>query len=329
MATIVQGFASSHGGMMTAPLSEWARWEEQDKQDPRFDYASLLARARPDLDQELTPERKQERHDAVQRAIGRARSVLRDVPVDTYIVLSNPHGVTPINQPAPTLGIYLSDSASSIARTGDRPRTRTDEAAEDDTGRRSPVKGADDEYPTNPELADYLMSSLIADGFDLSVIYQSTPAAGIDGHEFTNVYDMFLPDRSIPIVPFLLSRYRPNQATPARCFALGKAIRRAIEAWDSDARIGLIASGGLSHQIIDEDLDHQVLHALCTQDTEVLCSLPIDRLNGAPGTAETLNWVAMAGAMDPLPMTLIDYVPCYRSRAGTGLAVTLGYWRPE
>jgi len=313
---------------MTAPLSEWARWEEQDKQDPRFDYASLLARARPDLDRELTPERKTERRDAVQRGIARARSVLQEVAVDTYIVLSNPHGVTPINQPAPTLGMYLSDSASRIARTGNRPRNRTDEPRAQDNGR-SDAKGTEDDYPTNPELADHLMSSLIADGFDLSVIYQSQPSAGIDGHEFTNVYDMFLPDRSIPIVPFLLSRYRPNQATPARCFALGKAIRRAVESWDSNTGVGLIASGGLSHQIIDEELDQQVLQALRTQDVEVLCSLPIDRINGAPGTAEILNWVGLAGAMDPLPMTLIDYVPCYRSRAGTGLAVTLGYWQPE
>jgi hypothetical protein len=59
----------------------------------------------------------------------------------------------------------------------------------------------------------------------------------------------------------------------------------------------------------------------------VLRSLPIDRLNRAPGTAETLNWIALAGAMDPMPMTLIDYVPCYRSPAGTGLAATFGFWR--
>ena len=69
-----------------------------------------------------------------------------------------------------------------------------------------------------------------------------------------------------------------------------------------------------------------MVRALCASDGEVLRSLPIDRLNRAPGTAETLNWVALAGAMDPVPMTLIDYVPCYRSPAGTGLSVGLGYW---
>lgn len=326
MAKIVRGFASSHGGMMTAPLSEWARWEEQDKQDPRFDYAALLASARPGLESELALLKKQERHAAVQRGIECCRSLLQKDEVDTYVVLSNPHGVTPTNQAAPTMGMYLSDTASRIARTGNRPRHWGDEQPRNRSSAASAGRESQDDYPTNPELADHLMSSLIADGFDLSVIYQSEPSAGIEGHEFTNIYDMFLLDRRVPIVPFMLSRYRPNQATPARCFALGRAIRRAVESWDSDARVALVASGGLSHQIIDEELDQQVLHALCTPDVEVLCSLPIDRLNGAPGTAETINWVALAGAMAPQPMTLIDYVPCYRSRAGTGLAATFGYW---
>lgn len=324
MANAVLGFASSHGGMMTASLGEWSRWEEQDKQDPRFDYAGLLARARPNLDRELTPERKEDRRAAVQRGIAQSRSLLEEIDVDTYVVLSNPHGVTPINQMAPTFGVYLSDAVSNIPRTGNRPRNRAD-WREWESHEEAP--GHSDDYPINPRLADHLTSSLIADGFDLSVIFQSAPSAGIDGHEFTNIYDMFLPDRTTPIVPILVSRYRPNQATPARCFAFGKAIRRAIESWEADARVAVVASGGLSHQVVDEDLDRQVIRALVTCDAEVLCSLPIDRLNAAPGTAETLNWIALAGAMDPLPMTLIDYIPCYRSRAGTGLAVAFGYWR--
>ncbi|HEY3117934.1 MAG TPA: extradiol ring-cleavage dioxygenase, partial [Chloroflexota bacterium] len=75
------------------------------------------------------------------------------------------------------------------------------------------------------------------------------------------------------------------------------------------------------------ELDQEVLNGLCKPDSEVLCSLSVDRLNRAPGTAESLNWVTIAGAMDPLPMTLIDYVPCYRSPAGTGIGATFGYWQ--
>jgi hypothetical protein len=99
-----------------------------------------------------------------------------------------------------------------------------------------------------------------------------------------------------------------------------------LNRWESDGRIAIIASGGLSHQIIDEELDHTVLDALQTCDREVMYSIPRDRLNRAPGTPEILNWIALAGAMDPEPMKLVDYVPCYRSPAGTGVGVGFGYW---
>ena len=66
-------------------------------------------------------------------------------------------------------------------------------------------------------------------------------------------YDKFLPDRTIPTVPFLLSRYLPHQATSARCYTVGQAIRRAIESWDKDMRVAVMASGGLSHQVLDEE----------------------------------------------------------------------------
>jgi hypothetical protein len=89
-----------------------------------------------------------------------------------------------------------------------------------------------------------------------------------------------------------------------------------------------MASGGLSHQIIDEELDRAVIDALVERDETYLSSLDVARLNRAGGTPEILNWVAVAGAMEPVGMTLVDYVPCYRSPAGTGHGVTFGYWSP-
>jgi protocatechuate 4,5-dioxygenase beta chain len=35
----------------------------------------------------------------------------------------------------------------------------------------------------------------------------------------------------------------------SRCFKFGQAIGRAIESWDSDARVVVIGTGGLSHQL--------------------------------------------------------------------------------
>ena len=52
--------------------------------------------------------------------------------------------------------------------------------------------------------------------------------------------------------------------------------------------------------------------------------LPRELLKG--GTSEILNWVALDGAVGPLKMTLIDYIPGYRSRPSTGCAMAFAYW---
>jgi len=60
----------------------------------------------------------------------------------------------------------------------------------------------------------------------------------------------------IPIVPLVVNTYYPpNQPTPRRCFALGSAVRKAIESFTLDFRVGILASGGLSHFTVDEELD--------------------------------------------------------------------------
>jgi 3-O-methylgallate 3,4-dioxygenase len=61
----------------------------------------------------------------------------------------------------------------------------------------------------------------------------------------------------------------------------------------------------------------------------------IDRLAAIPeplfqsGTSEIKNWIPVAGAMAEvgMMMTLVDYVPCYRSLAGTGNAMAFAFWR--
>ena len=177
-----------------------------------------------------------------------------------------------------------------------------------------------------PPLAEHLIADLIDEGFDVASSTELRPEHGLD-EAFRTLYDHYEPTGTIPMVPLILSRYLPSQATPRRCHALGGALRRAIESWEDDKRVVLMASGGLSHQILDEELDHIVVDALVERDFDTLDSLPRDRLNRAPGTPEILNWITVAAAMEPLGMTLVDYVPCYRSLAGTGRGVTFGYWK--
>ena len=97
-----------------------------------------------------------------------------------------------------------------------------------------------------------------------------------------------------------------------------------MDSWESDARVAVIASGGLSHFVIDEDLDHRVIKALENHDTESLVSIPRENLNS--GNSEIRNWIVAAGATEHLDMKLVDYVPCYRTEAGNGCAMGFAEW---
>jgi 3-O-methylgallate 3,4-dioxygenase len=86
----------------------------------------------------------------------------------------------------------------------------------------------------------------------------------------------------------------------------------------------VIASGGFSHFVIDEEIDGMAFKALREGDRDAMAALPRERLNS--GTSEIRNWIAMAGASQNLSHRWSDYVPCYRSPAGTGTAMGFGIW---
>ena len=322
MAKLVLGIGSSHGPTIQTPAAGWARLADSDTRDPRFNFQELLRNARPGLEHEIAPERQQARYEATQAGLQALAELVRQARLDVVVVVSNPHRVWPEDN-QPVFGVFRGASLPVVQRTGQRPDPDARFRAAHD---RPPEEIQ--EYPGQPELANHLIRSLIEEDFDVACTDQLRQGVGLD-EAFTLLYEQFLPDGRIPMVPFILSRYLPNQPTARRCYALGGALRRAIEAWSADARVGIMASGGLSHQIIDEELDHTVIDALIEKDRETLCSLSVERLNRAPGTPETLNWVAVAAAMEPTGMTLVDYVPCYRSIAGTGHGVTFGYWMRE
>ncbi len=327
MARVVLGFASSHGPTIATVPEDWDRIVERDKRDPRYNFDELLQSAPPSLADEITPEKKRARWQACQDAIGKLAQILDQAQPDVVVVVSNPHGILP-DDTIPVLGVFRGATMS------DRPAERAPATRDEQTSRFAgppPVQTSRPQRPPQqfsgyPPLAEHLIADLIDEGFDVASSTELRPEHGLD-EAFRTLYDHYEPTGAIPMVPLILSRYLPSQATPRRCHALGGALRRAIESWDSDKRVVLMASGGLSHQILDEELDHIVVDALVEQDFDTLDSLSRDRLNRAPGTPEILNWITVAGAMEPLGMTLVDYVPCYRSLAGTGHGVTFGYWK--
>ena len=101
--------------------------------------------------------------------------------------------------------------------------------------------------------------------------------------------------------------------------ALGEALRRAVEAFPGDARIGVLASGGLSHFVVDEAFDHSVIEALRRKDKAFFRNAPLTKLMS--GSSEMRNWICLAGTLGSMELDWVSYVPGYRTPAlsGTGL----------
>ena len=53
-------------------------------------------------------------------------------------------------------------------------------------------------------------------------------------------------------------------------------------------------------------------------------SLPAERLES--GTGELRSWTTAAGALESLDLSFMEYYPCYRSPAGTGVAMGFALW---
>mgnify|MGYP003343025165 FL=1 len=72
--------------------------------------------------------------------------------------------------------------------------------------------------------------------------------------------------------------------------------------------------------------DAKVIKAMETGDEQALKDIPESYFK--VGTAEIKNWFPLISAMNAegLKYHQVDYVPCYRSEAGTGNAMAFCYW---
>jgi len=306
MARLVAAFGSSHSPMLASRIEDWQTGflaRDQARQFVDFDgnacdYATLLARAPADALERIAPEHLARRHGEAMAAMARLRDDVAAARLDALIVVGDDQEELFHYDNMPALGIYYGDTIR-----GRLPYQR--EIVESD-------------YPCDGALARHLIAALQQDGFDLSVMH-SLREDKREGHAFSFVHRFYLPD-VVPIVPvFLNAYYPPNQPSPARCVALGEALRRAVEVFPGDARVGVMASGGLSHFIVDEAFDHAVIEALRRKDAAFFRTAPLTKLMS--GSSEIRNWLCLAGTLGSMELDWVSYVPGYRTPAlsGTGL----------
>ena len=332
MAEIVLGIGTSHGPMLVTETEIWDARIPADRAathawrggDWTFDEL-VEARQDENLAAQITREEWDARQARSQAAIETLADVFEEARIDVAVIVGNDQMEIFDERLIPAFAVFYGDTITNYEFPPERMAALPVGIAPAVAGY-IPPGGA--ESAGCPALAGSIIRQAMADSFDVAAMKQlpkpETP------HAFGFVFRRIMRDKPPATVPVLVNTfYPPNQPSARRCYDFGQSIVRGIQAWDSDARVALIASGGLTHFVIDEAVDELLLDSLRTHDLEPVLSMG-ERVF-CDGTSEIKNWIPVAAAMDTLGYepTIIDYVPCYRTEAGTGNAMGFVYWRAE
>jgi hypothetical protein len=331
MARIVLGLGTSHTPMLLASDETLQRFIEtdqkikhRDKEGRPVTYGDLLEKADPALAHIVAPEHLVARQNVARAAITHVAQTLANANVDVLVAMGDDQNESYKEDCRPAFAIYYGETIRNSNEQHDEYRRRFPEwyvqnrqaFFEDERPR---------DYPVHSGLAVHLIESLMDAGFDIAASERLPEGEG-EGHAIAYVHrrvmDAARPVAAVPI--FLNTYFPPNQPRPRRCYEFGQALRKAIEAYKDDLRVGVLASGGLSHFLVDEDFDRAILKACADKNAEFLKTLPRNKLHA--GSSEILNWVAVAGAVEHLDLTWFEYVPGYRTPAGTGTGLSFASW---
>ena len=163
-----------------------------------------------------------------------------------------------------------------------------------------------------PHFANHLLETALNEGFEPSVSHQ----LALDHGFCIPLWRMEL-DPLPPIVPIVINSLEPPMPTIVRCIAWGKLIAHAIATFPGDARIAVVASGGLSHSIgeptmgaIDEPFDAGCIAAFeHGGEGDIVRYLDRTLATAGNGAAEVRNWVTAHAVAGSTGFELISYQP--------------------
>ena len=331
MAKITSAFGSSHSVMLTCTVEDWVtRFRDRDDRLPFFDrqgepitWQQALARTpAAEAAPLITPEAITRRHAEAQQAMDTLRDKVKAARLDALVIVGDDQYELFHDDHMPSIGIYYGDQIRNAAQPKVPPA---------DWYRRAQVRRHEPEdavdYPCHGPLALHLIHGLIEHGFDVAAVKHLSEGEA-EGHAYSFVHYRYLRGNvapMVPIVPIFLNTYNPpNQPLPKRCAAFGRALAELIGTFPGDARIGLMASGGLSHFTVEEDLDRAVLDAIKRKDLDYLVRLDPKRLQA--GSSEIRSWITVAAAALHLDLTWTAYVPGYRTMALSGTGLGFAEW---
>jgi hypothetical protein len=330
MAEIVLGLATSHSPLLTLDWTEWEHRAKADIANPELNlsdgrfvsYDELAAENGAPYGAISTAEQFQQAADRCQANLDRIADELAQAAPDVIMVIGDDQGELFARSNTPAISIYYGADIATNDVWG-----RDDQPAWMHEMAKGYLMDQVHKIPGAPVLAEQVIRGLIRAHVDIGAASAvDDPEQAGFGHAFGFIAKRLFRDRSIPMLPVLLNTYfPPNVMTAERAYVVGQSLCDALRDSAIDQRVAVIASGGLSHFVVDEKLDRQVIAGLEPGCDELLRSIPPEALNS--GSSEILNWIMTAGASDHLALAWTNYEPIRRTPAGTGIGCGFACWR--
>ncbi|MBY8829392.1 extradiol ring-cleavage dioxygenase [Hephaestia mangrovi] len=326
MAQLVLGAATSHTSMLLVDPADLPRYREWDPRIPLLDfdgapttYEAELARHGDALEPRITPARLAAAHAEAREHVEHLADAILAAKLDALIIVGDDQNELYLPDNHPALLVYHGETIAALPYKAAPGRADWLVRASE---RQYSVEPRD--FPVARDLAEQIIATLIDREFDVSAARQLSVGKG-ESHSIAFIHTQLLRNAPVPIVPVFLNAYfPPNQPTPARCYAVGQAIAEAVTALPGEMRIGIVASGGLSHFLVDEAFDQEIFRAIRAKDKAALTAIPRAKLNS--GSSEIRNWICVAGALEALDVSWTGYVPGVRTPAGTGTGLGFALW---
>ncbi|MEP4544596.1 MAG: class III extradiol dioxygenase subunit beta [Saccharospirillum sp.] len=179
----------------------------------------------------------------------------------------------------------------------------------------------------DPDLAWHLAESLILDEFDMTIANEMS----VDHGCTVPLSIMFDKPEQWPckIIPLCVNVIQYPPPTGKRCFDLGKAIRKAVEAYDKDIKVAIFGTGGMSHQLqgeraglVNAEFDQSFLDRLTTDPVGLTKIQHVEYMREAGSEGiELVMWLIMRGAMGDDASETYKFYHVPASNTGAGLIV--------
>ncbi|WP_374526999.1 protocatechuate 3,4-dioxygenase [Novosphingobium sp.] len=246
----------------------------------------------------------QDKLEACQAAFDRVKERIRELEVDTVIVIGDDHYTLHGPHCIPSVLIGIGDVSGPVEPWLDVPRV--------------PIVN-------NEPLARHIMSH----GHNHGVDWAYAKSMVLDHSCYVPWHHAIRGLDGISMIPVYLNAGVDPLIPTRRCYEVGQAVARAVAEYEGADRVAIYGTGGMSHWPgmarmgqVNEEWDRHLVELIRGGDVEALIALSDQAIlaDGGNGGLELKNWVCAMGAFGECTGDIIAYQAMYEWVCGCAWA---------